>query len=445
VFDISPSVTVVISGLTIAKGRESDVRGGAGIYNGGTLTITSSTLNDNSNALPPSGGGAIYNTGTLTITGSTLSSNRSGVTGGGGSIYNGGALTVSGSKLISSYGPLTLTASTLSANTVTNGDGAGIDTIGTLTVTNSTFSGNSGGYGGGIYNGGTLTVTNSTFRGNSARDNGGGIYNTFGTVTVTNSTFSDNSATFGSGIHSDGSVTITSSTFSGNSASISGGGIYQETRFGGTVTVRNTILAGNTGLSSPDVSGPVDSRGHNLIGNGTGGSGYIDTDMVGTAENPIDPRLGPVQDNGGPTQTMALQCGSPAIDAGDNTDSPEWDQRGEGFPRIVNRIIDIGAYEVQEGECGGLAPHGSSDRLNRLITIRLTLDSPFVPASRVVNVCLSANLEATPIAPVSQSVAATPTPPERLSITRPPASCGMAEDSLFLEFGCSFEKFMICS
>ena len=57
--------------------------------------------------------------------------------------------------------------------------------------------------------------------------------------------------------------------------------------------------------------------------------------------------LGPLADNGGPTQTHALLPGSPAIDAGDNTDAPEWDQRGIGFPRIVNGTIDIGAFEVQ--------------------------------------------------------------------------------------------------
>jgi hypothetical protein len=63
----------------------------------------------------------------------------------------------------------------------------------------------------------------------------------------------------------------------------------------------------------------------------------------------VDPKLGPLQDNGGPTQTHALLEGSPAIDAGDNTDAPEFDQRGEGFPRIdpVTGIIDIGAFEFQ--------------------------------------------------------------------------------------------------
>jgi hypothetical protein len=111
--------------------------------------------------------------------------------------------------------------------------------------------------------------------------------------------------------------------------------------------MRNTILAGNAAPSAPDLSGTVTSQGHNLIGDGTGGSGYVSTDLVGTAANPIDPKLGPLQDNCGPTFTMALLPGSPAIDAGDPTDAPMWDQRGPGYPRVVNGMIDIGAYEHQ--------------------------------------------------------------------------------------------------
>jgi hypothetical protein len=91
----------------------------------------------------------------------------------------------------------------------------------------------------------------------------------------------------------------------------------------------------------------VTSQGHNLIGDGTGGSGYDPTDLVGTADNPIDPLLGPLQDNGGPTFTMALLPGSAAIDAGDNTGASDWDQRDAPFRRIVNGTIDIGAFEVQ--------------------------------------------------------------------------------------------------
>jgi hypothetical protein len=84
------------------------------------------------------------------------------------------------------------------------------------------------------------------------------------------------------------------------------------------------------------------SRGHNLIGNTQGGCGFVSSDLLN-----VNPLLGPLQNNGGPTQTMALLPGSPAINAGDPTDAPAYDQRGPGFPRLVNGHIDIGAFEVQ--------------------------------------------------------------------------------------------------
>ena len=78
-------------------------------------------------------------------------------------------------------------------------------------------------------------------------------------------------------------------------------------------------------------------------------AGLSNSDLAGTSDNPVDPLLGPLQANGGPTPTMALLPGSPAVDAGDNSDAPQWDQRGPGFPRIVGGIINIGAFEVQPG------------------------------------------------------------------------------------------------
>jgi hypothetical protein len=102
------------------------------------------------------------------------------------------------------------------------------------------------------------------------------------------------------------------------------------------------------------VEGTLTSLGHNLIGDGSGGSGYAATDLVGTSANPIDPKLGPLQDNGGPTWTMALLPGSPAIGAGGPSDS-EWDQRGPGYPGSFNGATDIGAYEVQPTGAGSAA------------------------------------------------------------------------------------------
>jgi hypothetical protein len=248
---------------------------------------------------------------------------------------------------------MTVIATNFSGNSATFG--GGIANYGTLTVTASTFRRN--GYGGGIANYGTLTVTASTFSGNFALD-GGGIYND-GTLIVTASTFSGNSADSGGGISNvGGTLTVTASTFSGNSAQFSGGGIINYAGGNGnrtgTLRMRNTVLAGNRALDGPDLSGSFTSLGHNLIGDGSGGRGYAATDLVGTHTNPIDPKLGPLQDNGGPTWTMALLPGSPAIGAGGPTDS-EWDQRGPGFARSVNGITDIGAYEVQPSGSGSAA------------------------------------------------------------------------------------------
>ena len=365
---------LAITGSTLSGNSTTGDGGGGGISNWGTLTVSNSTLSANSAYQ----GGGMYNLGTLTVSNSTLSGNSAYQ---GGGIYNEGTLTVSNSTLSGNsapngggggiynfFGRLTVSNSTLSGNSAPgqfpNG-GGGIYNYGTLTVSNSTLSANSaGGFGGGIRNLGTLTVSNSTLSANSAifsgvYGDGGGISNEGGTLTVSNSTLSGNSAPNGGGggiyntgqFGGAGALTVTSSTLSGNSAN-TGGGIDNFGAYASTVS-RNTLVAGNTAATSPDLSGTFTSQGHNLIGDGTGGSGFNVTDLVGTAASPIDPRLGPLQDNGGPTPTMALLPGSPAIDAGDNTGAPMWDQRGAPFRRIVNGIIDIGAFEVQARGHGG--------------------------------------------------------------------------------------------
>jgi hypothetical protein len=315
---------------------------GAGLYNGGTLTVSNSTLTGNS----ATRGGGIDNTGTLTVSNGTLSGNTA--YGGGGGIANSGTLTV--------------TNSALSGNAVTgNGGGGGIANSGTLTVSNSALSGNSAtSAGGGIANdsNGTLTVSNSTLSGNSATYAAGGIANT-GTLTVSNSTLSSNSAPSGGGIYNSGrhSVTLTSVTVTANRTAdpaYDGGGLYVFP--GSSVPVlHNTLIAGNfkgaAGTTRDDVFGRLDPNGdYNLIGDGTGMTGLsngVNGNLVGSAGSPIDPLLGPLQDYGGPTLTHALMPGSPAIDAGNNAYATDWDQRGEGFPRIVNGVIDIGAFEYQ--------------------------------------------------------------------------------------------------
>jgi hypothetical protein len=341
VFNIDSGKTVNIDGLTIANGKASE---GGGIFNYGTLTLTNSTITGNS----AQNGGGISSYGTLTVTNSTISGN-SALSGGGG-IFSYGTLTVTnstisgnsaqnGGGIYNGAGTLTVTNSTISGNSAQQ-YGGGIYSYGTLTVTNSTISGNSAQlYGGGIYNGGgTLTVTNSTLDSNEATQ-GGGILNDGGTLTVTNSTLSGNEATQGGGISNYGTLTVTNSTISGNSATY-GGGISNY----GTVKAKNTIIAKNTATSGPDFSGTLTSQGYNLIGNTSGTT--ITGDTTGNILN-VDPLLGSLANNGGSTQTMALQYISPGVNAGDPAVMPstDTDQRGTGFSRVINGRIDIGAYE----------------------------------------------------------------------------------------------------
>jgi hypothetical protein len=337
VFHTSAAVTV--TGLTIVDGMD-DATGGGILNLGGALTVAQCILRGN--FARNAGGGIAANGGRLTVLDSVVSDNVALPTELG---FGGGIASINGALTA-------ITSTVISGNTAEFG--GGIYTYpGALTITASTLSGNSAVYGGGIENaGGPLTITNSTISGNAANNSGGGIYNDPSTA---------------------GALTLTSVTISGNFARVEGGGVDT---FTDRPAVRNTILAGNAAAAGPDVMRALSSQGHNLIGDGSGGSGYDPTDLVGTAANPIDPGLGPLQDNGGPTQTMALLPGSPAIDAGDNAFSPgPYDQRGPGYPRIVNGVIDIGAFEVQQA-----AP---------AITCSVTDALLWPPNYRLVNVGLS--------------------------------------------------------
>jgi hypothetical protein len=297
------SGTVTISGLAIANGVAAS---GGGVYNSGTLTISNVRISQNDRGVPYEiRGGGIYNSGDLSVDASTISANGTnnncyGCGGYGGGIYN------------SNTGSLTINNSTIAGNAVEGWS----------------YDGTSVALGGGIYNSntGSLTINNSTIYGNIA----GSSWCSY-----------DCTATgVAGGIANGGPLMITNSTVAGN-ASAYGGGIV------GSLHMRNTILALNYAPidpSYPDLDGRLLSSGYNLIGNPNGGEGYDETDLLN-----VDPLLGLLQDNGGPTLTCALLPGSPAIDAGDPdfVGPPDFDQRGDGFPRIVNSIVDIGAFEVQ--------------------------------------------------------------------------------------------------
>jgi CSLREA domain-containing protein len=294
--------------------------------------------------------------------------------------------------------PANITA-TISGLTITNGNvpsgfGGGIQNLGILTLSNSTVSGNNAGSGGGGIqnNGNLLTINKSTISGNMS-GSGGGIHNT-STVTITNSTISGNMATSGNGggIYSSFSATITNSTIAYNSASGNGGGIYRV----GTVNARNTIIAQNIATIGFDVYGELNSQGYNLIRNTS------DMTIVGTTtgnQTGVDPLLGPLQDNDGPTKTHALSGSpaSPAIDKGHSSGS-NTDQRG--FLRPVDSPTispssggdgsDIGAYEVQADVLPGC------DTINRIVNNNNDSGTDSLRAV-IANVCAGSVITFSPI------------------------------------------------
>jgi CSLREA domain-containing protein len=270
-------------------------------------------------------------------------------------IYNDGAvLTMNGmhvGAIVSGQGVFSVgpTASTMiSTSTFYDINGGSIYADGILTLSNSRIvNGSAGPGGGGLFVTGMATVTGSTFQNNRANNSGGAIFNSGGHLTVVNSTFQGNSSNYGGAIYTDNigtvSTTIINSTISGNTASTIGGGIYI---FGAT-SLANTILANNSGGNCAG-NDPVDN-GHNLQ--------FPGLDCVATI--PFgNPMLGPLQDNGGQTDTMALLTGSAAIDTGDNaicSAAPVNNLDQRGLPRPVdggtNRgaVCDIGAFESLSG------------------------------------------------------------------------------------------------
>jgi hypothetical protein len=274
----------------------------------------------------------------------------------------GGALYIAG-------GTVTLNNSALTDNTAQGGNGG--------LVHGSQASDGGVGQGGAIYvaAGGDVIVNNCTLSGNSAEGGkGGGYGGDFGT---TNPGRGGNAEGGGIYIAAGGAATLSNSTLSGNTALGGAGGDHSPPPLGvdeppgrafggglsnqGTAWMANTIVAGNQlgGLFRPtasDVQGTIASGGYNLIGitgrigapGNPGSSGWVSTDLTGTVAAPLDPLLAALGDYGGPTPTIALLPGSPALDAGNNDLVPAGittDQRG--FARVSGAAVDIGACEVQ--------------------------------------------------------------------------------------------------
>ncbi len=334
VLQMNSGVTATIDSLRITHGNVTG--NGAGILNQGDLTLNNVVLLNN---LASQFGGGVYNSGTLAVMNSSLVINGAQY---GGGIFNDG-------------GTLSVMNSILDENTASNG-GGGIYIAGTgsATITDCTFARNNTQQGGGIYSESNTqtTVSGSTFSNNSATNVGGGISNTgitdgskTGYMTVINSTFTGNSSeTRGNGIFNYGTLTLYNSTLSGNSGSSSSSYTLANDGPNGTLNYANTIIANTlTGKDCANVNGgTIGTNLNNLVEDGWDGG-------CGAALN-IDPMLGDLQDNGGLTQTMALQEGSPAIDAGDDAICAGElvggvDQRGVSRPQ--GDQCDIGAYEYE--------------------------------------------------------------------------------------------------
>jgi hypothetical protein len=362
VFHIESDVTVAISGLTIEKGSAPN---GGGIFNDGRMTVSDSSLSDNS---ATTGGGAIWSNGSVEVTDSTLSENSADYY--GGAIYSAsnGALSVTDSSLsdnsatsfeinypgyaygggIAAYGTATVANTTLDGNRAASfgggSGGGGIYVGGTMSVTDTTVSGNSnsivvgandGDGGAGIENVGTLNVTDSTLAENTTNVNGGGLDNG-GTATVSDSTIAANVAAAGGGISNDGTLTITAGTVSGNSADSGGGGGIDNVS-GATAVVTATIVAGNA--PGDDCAGSMTDGGYDLDDDGTCGfAGATDHSDVPAGLDPAG-----LEDSVGPTEVIALDPGSAAIGAVTSSSlcsTP--DQRGVPRPTPC----DIGAVDL---------------------------------------------------------------------------------------------------
>jgi len=303
-----------------------------------SITIDGSSLTDH---IKISGGDSIrifyINSGyNVTFTHIALIDGYSSFVSGAGAIYNNSSAT------------LTISNTIFSGNTADHGGGA-INNLGALNISNSTFIENTANSGGGIYSSGTQTISNSTFYANT------GLYASavfdFGTSTVYNSTFYQNTNTgtnFSGAYYVAGtSTTIVNCTFSDNDAVATYPAALGKSS-GHDLHLKNSILANSTSGVDAYCTDSLPSDVNNVIEYNSG---------CGTPISTVDPKLEPLADNGGPTQTMSLNWGSPAIDSGDPSTCADagtinnLDQRG--FPRPVdavndgNAVCDIGAYEIQ--------------------------------------------------------------------------------------------------
>jgi CSLREA domain-containing protein len=345
-FQVNQGGTLTLDGLTVSGGRASD---GGGAHNQGALILVDTLLTGNR---ATNYGGAIYSIGQLTITGGAFTNNSAQNDGGALANSPAGTLTLSDVRFegnsaggrggaISSSGALDATRALVRSNSATTGGGLAVSAD-LATLRDSEVSGNSAtGDGGGVRNERSLTLAGTTVAENSAA-NGGGIDSDF-QLTLRNSTVSGNrAATTGGGIVIRGTLALTATTVTANEAGASAGGLF---RSAGSATLRSTILAGNSAPTGPDCLNGLSSNGGNLVQQ-SGGCTFAPQpgDLAG-----VDPQLGPLADNGGPSRTHALAPTSPAVDVlGPALCEPQ-DQRGVSRPIAQTPetvLCDIGAFEL---------------------------------------------------------------------------------------------------
>lgn len=359
IFYINPNVTVSLVGLTLENGRTADgtggiaVEGGGAIYNAGTLRLDGCAIcfnhtgNGENGSLGQVAGGVggsggsgagIFNAASLTLINSLISTNSCGRGGSGGSGQNTGGGGGGGGwgGGIYSLGRMFIQGCTLAGNIAGSGGDGG----------NSGFSPGSGGYGGnggGLYVQGILAMTDCTIAGNWGGYGGsGGLHTSYPPGSA-----SSGPGGSGGGIDSSATnIAVVSCTIVSNAVGVNtqGGGIHAWTspNRGGYL---NNLIARNTGPVA-DVAGEFHSLGHNLIGVTNGSSGFTAADdLTGSDAAPCAPKVAALADNGGPTLTLALLPGSPAIDAGAAAGTAATDQRGIVRPQGPG--VDMGAFEYQ--------------------------------------------------------------------------------------------------
>ncbi len=351
-----PAKPVTISGLTLTGGNVVGLNGGAVYAYGADLTLEDMVVTANSAGI--SGGGVFAGYGQVVIRDSTLSGNDAGVI--------GGAITV-GNAQGSAARNLVISGSTISGNDAPD-DGGGLyasNPGGGVLIENTSMSGNvSGDEGGALFvkGPGAVDVVSSTLSGNDA-GSGGAIRfkDSTSPKTIVDSTLSGNTANFVGGVYAAtsaaGPLSVRNSTISGNDGGIGSGGIYNDSvGGGGNATISSSIVAGNTG-GDPDLiddGAAFFTIGNSLVGPIDGLNNPVQSPS-GSNKIGVDPALGPLQDNGGPTLTMAPALSSPAVDAG-VSNSLATDQRGLARTVVQPTLslspgsdgTDIGAVELAE-------------------------------------------------------------------------------------------------